>query len=143
MNKTRMKIYSCFAVLAAVALAAAMLFFARPARVKAESETFAVSQIFFAKPGENTGVERITAADEANGLPAYLYDEQNAGFKKDYTCSGALVLLSKTVSASEIFSTVRSQNFVISDNTADDTLVEFFPAGLYNNYYDKIISRIW
>ena len=138
MNKTRMKIYSCFAVLAAVALAAAMLFFARPARVKAESETFAVSQIFFAKPGENTGAERITAADEANGLPAYLYDEQNAGFKKDYTCSGALVLLSKTVSASEIFSTVRSQNFVISDNTADDTLVEFFPAGLYNNYYDKI-----
>ena len=128
MKKTKSKIYTCLALLAVVALALLMLSFAVPSRVKAENEAFNVSQIFFAKPGENTGAERITAADEANGLPAYLYDEQNAGFKKDYTCSGALVLLSKTVSASEIFSTVRSQNFVISDNTADDTLVEFFPS---------------
>lgn len=95
MKKTKSKIYTCLALLAVVALALLMLSFAVPSRVKAENEAFNVSQILFAKPGENVGDECASAADDANGLPAYLYDEQNAGFKQDYTYAGALVPVKK------------------------------------------------
>lgn len=139
MTKTRTK-FSVGAILAALFLAALSVLPFSADRAVAEGETYNVASLFYAKAGASTGSERVAAAYAANGLPAYLHDADDAGYKSDFSGTGTLLTISKSTSAAQYV--VRSAPFSIADNTEDTLLISAIPAGAYNNYYDRSLADI-
>lgn len=132
--KTLTAVAVLVAALAILAVAAVLVPFG--ARAEEGAAAYNVSALFGCRPGEATGKEKAAAAAADNGLPAYLYDESNPGFKESFEQRGALVGVSKT--AAGVKSTVRSSEFSITDNTKAEAVISLLPAGSYNNYYDRI-----